>query len=96
LFDSISFGWVEVEPIDVGSNEEFVGICENVGETEILFGVNERGNVDEGCIKEGRGSGGGGRGISKISTILEYKLPLYPPAKNILFVDDVDASQERG
>jgi hypothetical protein len=32
--------------------------------------------------------------ISKISTISEYPLfELHPPPKNILFVDDVDASQ---
>jgi hypothetical protein len=32
-----------------------------------------------------------GRGISKISTTSKYPLELYPPPKNILFVDDVDA-----
>jgi hypothetical protein len=38
-----------------------------------------------------------GRGISKISTTLEYPLFVYwPPPKNILFLDDVDASSERG
>jgi hypothetical protein len=42
------------------------------------------------------GGEGGGRGISKISTTSEYPLELYPPPKNILFVDDVDASQQRG
>jgi hypothetical protein len=38
------------------------------------------------------------RGISKMSTTLEY-CPLVlvaPPPKNILFVDDVDARRERG
>jgi hypothetical protein len=33
------------------------------------------------------------RGISKISTISEYPFELFPPPKNILFVDDVDASK---
>jgi hypothetical protein len=43
------------------------------------------------------GEDGGGRGISKISTTLEYLLELFcPPPKNILFVDDVDARQQRG
>jgi hypothetical protein len=38
-----------------------------------------------------------GGGISKISTISkEGSLELYPPPKNILFVDDVDASKSRG
>jgi NifU-like protein involved in Fe-S cluster formation len=36
---------------------------------------------------------GGGRGISTISTTSEGPLELFPPPKNILFVDDVDASQ---
>jgi hypothetical protein len=36
----------------------------------------------------------GESGISKISTTLEGPLvELYPPPKNILFVDEVDASQ---
>jgi hypothetical protein len=45
---------------------------------------------------EGREIGGdggdGGRGISKISTTSEDPLELTPPPKNILFVDDADAS----
>jgi hypothetical protein len=37
-----------------------------------------------------------GRGISKISITSEYPLEVYPPPKNILFVDDVDARSSRG
>jgi hypothetical protein len=38
--------------------------------------------------------GGGGRGISKISTTLEIPtIVLCPPPKNILFFDDVDTSE---
>jgi hypothetical protein len=36
--------------------------------------------------------GGGGRGISKISTISEGPFEFCLPPKNILFVDDVDTS----
>jgi hypothetical protein len=37
------------------------------------------------------------RGISKISTTFEISsLEFTPPPKNILFVDDVDASPQRG
>jgi hypothetical protein len=39
------------------------------------------------------GKGGGGKEISKISTASEYPLEPFPPPKNILFVDDVDASK---
>jgi hypothetical protein len=35
--------------------------------------------------------GGSGSGNSKISTTSENPLELFPPPKNILFVDDVDA-----
>jgi hypothetical protein len=42
------------------------------------------------------GINGSERGISKISTTLEYPLPFCPPPKNILFVDDVDARPIRG
>jgi hypothetical protein len=42
------------------------------------------------------GNKGGGSEISKISTTSEFPLEFNPPPKNILFVDDVDASQSRG
>jgi hypothetical protein len=35
----------------------------------------------------------GGRRISKISTLSENSFELIPSPKNILFVDDVDASK---
>jgi hypothetical protein len=53
-----------------------------VGEPDIVGEVE-----DDSCIEVG---GRFGRGISKISTTSEYPLELYPPPKNILFVDDVD------
>jgi hypothetical protein len=49
------------------------------------------GGMENGDKKDiGGGCGREGRGISKISTTLEPPT-LYPPPKNILFVDDVDA-----
>jgi len=42
------------------------------------------------------GGGLGGNGITKISTTLENPVLLNPPPKNILFVDDVDASIAQG
>jgi hypothetical protein len=52
-------------------------------------------DVVVGAIEEKGGEiGNDGRRISKISTLLEDPLELlYPPPKNILFVDDVDASE---
>jgi hypothetical protein len=63
--------------------------------------VVEEGGVDgeegdggeEGVVGEEVDVGGGCGGISKISTTSEYPLLEFrPPPKNILFVDDVDAS----
>jgi hypothetical protein len=48
--------------------------------------------VLEEVVKIVMSVGGGGGKISKISTTSECSLELYPPQKNILFVDDVDAS----
>jgi hypothetical protein len=63
--------------------------------------VVEEGGVDgeegdgeeEGVIGEEVDVGGGCGGISKISTVSKNLLEFRPPPKNILFVDDADASQ---
>jgi hypothetical protein len=66
-----------VEVRDCGVVVEFDG--------DIEFGVFDGIDVDAGGIT-------GGRGISKISTTLDTPiLVLFPPPKNILFFDDVDA-----
>ena len=98
LLDSL---WVDGDDTNVGvviedwgvemGTFEDVAIGEFEEESEDV-GVFE--NVNEGgcdCDK-GEKKGGGGRGISKISTTSEYPLEFNPPPKNILFVDDVDAS----
>jgi hypothetical protein len=56
--------------------------CGDVVEDVVVGAIGEKGSEI---------GGGGGRGISKISPISEGPLELYPPPKNILFVDDVDA-----
>jgi hypothetical protein len=61
-------------------------VCVDCGDVVEEFDVGEVG------IAEG---GGRGRGISKISTTSEYPMKVNPPPKNILFVDDVAASQKR-
>jgi hypothetical protein len=62
--------------VDCGVVEEFdIGKGGTVVEVCGVGGGNEKSGI------------GGGKGISKISTTLEY-----PPPKNILFIDDVDAS----
>jgi hypothetical protein len=57
----------------------------------------ERNETGENGDETNGGGGGGdddGRGNSKISTIFEYALLLFrPPPKNILFWEDVDASE---
>jgi hypothetical protein len=71
---------IEDENVCVDSEELVMGEFD-IGEVETFEEI--------GVIGEG---GGGGREISKISTTLEYPLlELFPPPKNILFVDDVDA-----
>jgi hypothetical protein len=81
---------VVFDEIDCGTVVE----VDNVEEVEIgEIGVIDDGmrSVDNGVFDEE-----GGNGISKISTISEYPLELFPPPKNILFIDDVDASPTRG
>jgi hypothetical protein len=54
-------------------------------------------DCERGVEKGGREEGNmqlSSRQISKISTTLKYSLfEFHPPPKNILFVDDVDASE---
>jgi hypothetical protein len=82
------------EGVEIGIFEE----GEGVGRGEVIGGFDGVGEVGCGVGEDGEkgeggeiGGGGGGRGISKISTISEYPIEPYPPPKNILFVDDVDA-----
>jgi hypothetical protein len=64
------------------------GDLKNEGDWE----VKEKNDVDKGVTKMGDWVGGSGRGISKISMVWKKLLLSFPPPKNILFIDDVDAS----
>jgi hypothetical protein len=82
-------GDVIVEKIEIGEE-----VCVEIDEFDDVF--DESVVVGVGTVGGVVGGGRDGSGISKISTTLEYPLEPNPPPKNILFVDDVDASPPQG
>jgi hypothetical protein len=81
----------EVETGKIGDGIVFGGgNCNDFEEVEVGEDGIRKG-VSVGAVE--RVEDGDDRGISKISTTSEYPLENFPPPKNILFVDDVDASK---
>jgi hypothetical protein len=87
----------DVDDVDCERNDEIVVFvkvgdefdenddCEDIVELDVE-------EVEIGMFIDDVFGGGDGDEISKISTLSEAFFELFPPPKNILFVDDVDAS----
>jgi hypothetical protein len=100
-FRGVESAVAEVEAVVV-ETETFDGSGNCVGveiDGEVVDGDGNGSESGGKTVKDGGVEiGGEGRGISKISTTSEcplLKLYPIPPPKNILFVDDVDARQQR-